>query len=187
MADLHTVVEARLKAAQGAARDANERSRRRSATRLKEILRLPPSDRLSCFDDPALAPEDQAALRRSIKEELVRPKWRAHLRRSCVHGTRLMTRLFQPVLSLEIMLPAAAFAVWLAIAWGQSAHIAILTRTVPIRMLTDEGYWVDTALPSGRKIIVRLGWDGVYRLRHWIPGRGYETVPVPADAIEWAP
>jgi hypothetical protein len=54
-------------------------------------------------------------------------------------------------------------------------------------MLDEYGNSIDAALPSGRRIIVRVGWDGVYRLRHWIPKNGYETVAIPDDAIEWAP
>lgn len=182
-------VSARLSAAQGEACRAADQVRRVSAARLAELLRLPPAERLCHLDEPGLVEADRAALRRSVQASLPRrrrpSRYRFRVRLRGPRARRLSARVVRLVLTPEIMLPLLLAVAWLGLAWTHTAHIATLIRDVPIRLAGDDGHLVETALPKGAVAIVGLGWNGVPRLRHWLPGRGYETVPLPPDAIAW--
>ena len=183
------IVSARLSAAQGEARRAADEVRRVSAARLAELRLLPPAERLSRLDEPGLVEADRAALRRSVQACLPRARrpsrYRFRYRLRSPRARRLAARIVRLGLTPEIVLPLVLAVAWLGLAWTHTAHIATLIRDVPVRLAGDDGHLVEAVLPKGSVAVVGSGWNGVPRLRHWLPRWGYETVPLPPDAIAW--
>jgi hypothetical protein len=190
MADGPTV-SARLTAAQAEARRASEQVRRTSAARLTELLCLAPAERLAHLDETDLIDADRAALRRSLQASLPRgrgpsqQRFRFRFRLRGPRTRRLAARILRLGLNPEIVLPLLLVVAWLGLAWTRTAYVATLTRDVPVRRPGNDGRLVAVVLPKGLSGNVGLGWNGVPRLRHWLPGHGYVTVPLPTDAIAW--
>jgi hypothetical protein len=183
----HRTVDVRLKSANGAARRAAERLREISAARLAELFRLPPGERFDHLEDGALVQADRAALRQSIRKEIVRSK-SARLRAAVWREVSAATHsLLRSLSKLEIVASTVIVAAWLALAWSNTGHRATLAR--PVQFLTEDqsGAHSNLLLPAGARVVVKRGWDGVYRVRHWVPLRGYETFRLPPDTWRLAP
>lgn len=180
-------VDVQLKSAQSDASIAAERLRRISAARLEQFLRLSTPELLAHLDDRALSRADRNFLRQSIRKEVVRSR-RARLCAIVRRGMRAATQLLaRGLLKLEIVAPSIIVVAWLVLAWNQSAHRAVLARPVLFSAPDQFGIPTNAVLPEGAMVIVRRGWDGVYRLRRWAPFEGYKTIDLPVDAIRLTP
>lgn len=181
------IVSARLTAAKAEARRATDQVRHTSAARLAELLRLPAAERLAHLDDAVLVAADRTILRRSLQVSLPRTRRRARflIPLRGPRARRLVAGVVRLGLTLEIVVPLLIAAAWLGLAWSRTAHIATLTRDVPIRLVADDGRVVDAILRSGHAHIMGRDWNGMPQWRHWLPGRGYETVTLPPNAIVW--
>ncbi|MGU3662252.1 hypothetical protein [Methylobacterium fujisawaense] len=189
MAD-STVVASRLAAAQAQTRRATVKVRRASAAHLTGLLRLSPTERIGHLDDTELVTTDRAALRRSIQASAFqvnfsRARHRVRLWPRGARGRRLIAGFARALLTPEIALLPLLVAIWLGFAWNRTAHIATFTRDVPILRAGPDGRMHRVVLPRGGSVIVHRGWDGTLSARRWLPGWGYESVPLAPNTIVW--
>ncbi len=99
-------VQDRVRDAQEAERAAARRVREASRTRLTELLRLAPHERMAHLDDSALTGPDRVGLRRSIQATLAKPRRRWWLQsRLLARGRRLGIALLRGALHPAVLIP----------------------------------------------------------------------------------
>lgn len=151
-----------------------------SARRLVECLRLAPTERLGCLDDPDLVVADRARLRQTLQAGLRRPlSARIWPRRWRPFGRRTYKRLRGLALGL------IALGAIYGLATMQNTEPATLNRQVEVRLQYPNGITRDGALPKGISLLVRrldVTWA---EARQWRVREGYITTRVPISALRF--
>lgn len=148
-----------------------------SRARLAELESLPEQERIEHLEDPALAPPDRVALRRTIQANLgvtrsckVEPRLaRGRASRGLAAIARRWPALILPGLAL---LPAM---VCIAVAWNNTATSMIATDRASLTWTMPDGSSRIMAIEAGRRFVFRRVTADLIEARVWIPAAGYAT------------
>lgn len=167
-------VDARLRAAQTAERAATRRVQQASRARLTEILRLPPRERLTHLDDPALVGPDRVSLRRSLQAGLARPRRRWHpSRRLQALARRLGVSALRQLLHPAVLGLAGIAGVWLHMAWSNTPRVALSTQVLAGNVVGPDGLVQRYAFPARSWVPVERLDAQTAQVRVWYTRQGY--------------
>lgn len=182
-----STVEARLRAAHAAERAATRRVQQASRTRLAELLRLPPRERLARLDDPALVGPDRVSLRRSLQADLVRPRrrWLPGGRLRSL-GRRLGTALLRQLLHPAVLGLAGLGGVWLHVAWSNTPRVAASTQALAANLIGPDGRVQSYTVPAWSWVAVERVGSDMAQIRVWYSGQGYGRGSVWRNGLDLA-
>ena len=180
-------VDARLRAAQKAERAATRRVQQASRARLTEILRLPPRERLTHLDDPALVGPDRVSLRRSLQAGLARPRRRWHPSRRLQALARwLGLSALRQLLHPAVLGLAGIAGVWLHMAWSNTPRVALSTQVLASNVVGPDGLVQGYAFPARSWVPVERLDAQTAQVRVWYTRQGYGHGAVWRSGLDFA-
>lgn len=174
MARPPATVQDRVRDAQEAERAAARRVREASRTRLTELLRLAPHERMAHLDDSALTGPDRVGLRRSIQATLAKPRRRWWLQgRLLARGRRLGIALLRGALHPAVLIPLVIAGGWFELARRATPQIGRTLRPLVTDLSEPRGFVTTYTIPANTWVPVeRLEGDLAW-IRVWDQRQGY--------------
>lgn len=159
-----------------------------SAQRLKQCLRLVPTERIRLLDDPDLVPTDRVTLRRSLEASLLPERRRIplpHLWRLGQLRRRLGSALIRMALSPLAIGLILVGGPWLALSWQNTRLLAVMAQKGVATFRLPNGSEQILALSEGSTVTVfdQSAADPVIGV--WYPRLGYTTAAVPRAALRF--
>jgi len=188
MARAPTTVQDRLRAAREAERAAARRVSAASRTRLTELLRLVPRDRMAHLDDPALTGPDRVSLRRSIQVALAKPRrrWRPN-GRMLARGRRFGVWLLRGVLHPAVLALLVVAGGWFELARRATPQVGRTLQPLATNLSGPRGFVMTYTVPANSWVAIDSLERDLAWIRVWEPRQGYLHGAVWRAGLDLAP
>jgi len=152
---------------------------RASESRLAELMKLSPLQRLTQIDDPLLTTQDRLKLRNSIETKLENRGPRRFIkfpRRRSFRGTLRLLR-YAPALAIvaAVIFPAIALTY---MAWKNTDEVVPLSASIDLVWTRPDGTKERKVMTAGGNLAIKPLTRTSAIARRWIEGVGYATAEV---------
>lgn len=150
-----------------------------SQSRLTELMKLPPLQRLRQLDDPLLTSQDRLKLRNSIETKLKNPSWRRYIKfpRRWAFRRILGYLRYAPAFTIlsAIVFPVVGLTY---VAWKNTDDVVPLSLPLDVVWTLPNGTEERKVMDAGHNLAVRRWTNTSAVARRWIEKVGYATAKV---------
>lgn len=169
----------RYQAAEERAEAAEDEIRNASQSRLTELMKLPPLERLRQLDDPLLTSRDRLKLRSSVETKLKNSSWRRFIKFPRRRSFRRILGYLRYAPAFVIVSAMVFPAVGLTyVAWKNTDDVAPLSLPLDVVWILPNGTEERKVMDAGHNLAFRRHTSTSAVARRWIEKVGYATATV---------